>query len=345
MAPYRTSVIWAVGTLAVVVAGLLLIKVAPPIIGSLGTYLTRPFSTISILKNPLGSLRSSSGRTNILILGRGGAAHEAPDLTDTMILVSIRHSDQRISLISIPRDIWIDSMKAKINTAYYFGEQKEPGSGGFILTRDAVFQVTDLPVHYVALIDFEGFKRAVDLVGGIEVEVKRSFTDEKYPVEDANGEKPSGAEPVYETVRFEGGVQRMDGSTALKFARSRNSTDAAEGTDFARSQRQQQILLALVKKVKQKETLFNPERVAQLRSIFNEYTKTDIGDREVLALGRIGLNADLQDIRHVTLDVGVNEPDGLLVNPPVSKYGQWVLESRVKDWADVHAYVVDQLSQ
>lgn len=314
-----------------------------PVVQTLGVYLSRPLSTFSALRNPLSLLKSSSERTNILILGRGGAAHEAPDLTDTMIVASIRHSDQKISLIAIPRDIWIDSMKTKINSAYYYGEQKEPGAGGFVLAKDAVFQVTDLPIHYVVLVDFEGFEKAIDLVGGVDVEVKRSFTDEQYPVEELNGKKPKNGEPVYETIHFDQGIQQMDGSTALKFARSRNSTDLEEGTDFARSQRQQQILLALVSKVKQKETILNRDRVIQLQSVFDDYTKTDLEDQEIVALGRIGLDAKLLDIQHITLDSGVEEHEGLLINPPTSKYGQWTLEPRDGDWSQVHAFVKQEL--
>ena len=222
-------------------------------------------------------------------------------MTDTMILLSIRLKDKQVSSISIPRDIWINSMKAKINSAYYYGEKKQQG-GGLILARDAVFQVTGLPVHYAVLVDFEGFKKAIDLVGGVEVEVKRGFTDEKYPsqkLEDSHlgGQASSSETPIYETVKFDAGWQHMDGDTALRFSRSRYSTDPEEGSDFARSKRQQQILMALASKMKQKETSLNVDRIKQLRQIFDDYTDTDLGDDEMLALGRIGIGINLSGIR------------------------------------------------
>jgi LCP family protein required for cell wall assembly len=170
----------------VAVVGLLLllaVKVVIPLVRSVGSLVTKPFTTISVLRDPSKSLQKTNNRTNILVLGRGGAFHEASDLTDTIIVVSLDHSSNQVSMISLPRDIWIDSMRAKINTAYHYGQQKNPEGGGFVLARDAVFQVTDLPIHYTAVVDFEGFKQAIDLVGGVEVEVERSFTDEKYPVE------------------------------------------------------------------------------------------------------------------------------------------------------------------
>lgn len=326
--------------------GIILVKFVFPLISAAGNYLFKPLSTISILKDPSSALKSNDGRTNILILGRGGAFHEAPDLTDTMIVLSIRLKDKQISSISIPRDIWINSMKAKINSAYYYGEKKQPG-GGLILARDAVFQITDLPIHYAVLVDFTGFKKAIDLVGGVEVEVKRGFTDEKYPVENneekiMSNEKPK--EPAYETVKFEAGWQYMDGDTALRFSRSRYSADPEEGSDFARSKRQQQILVALASKIKQKETALNVDRIKQLRQIFDDYTEADLGDDEMLALGRIGIGINLQGIQQISLDEGTKEEPGLLTNPPIAKYGQWVLEPRAGDWGQVHSYIGEQLS-
>lgn len=341
LAPYRLPVFWASVIGLVAVTGFILIKIIFPLVSAAGNYLFKPLSIISILKDPNSALKSNDGRTNILILGRGGASHEAPDLTDTMILLSIRLKDKQVSSISIPRDIWINSMKAKINSAYYYGEKKQQG-GGLILARDAVFQVTGLPVHYAILVDFDGFKKAIDLVGGVEVEVKRGFTDEKYPVE-SQEPRVKSQEPIYETVKFDAGRQQMDGDTALRFARSRYSTDPEEGSDFARSKRQQQILVALASKIKQKETALNADRVKQLRQIFDDYTETDLGDDEMLALGRIGIGINLQGIGQIPLDEGTKEEPGLLANPPIAKYGQWVLEPRAGGWEEIHSYIKEKL--
>lgn len=347
LAPYRLLVFWASIIALIAVLGIILVKFVFPLISAAGNYILKPLSTISILKDPAGALKSNDGRTNILILGKGGASHEAPDLTDTMIVLSIRLKDKQVSSISIPRDIWINSMKAKINSAYYYGERKQPG-GGLILARDAVFQVTGLPVHYAVLVDFDGFKKAIDLVGGVEVEVKRGFTDEKYPIE-SNEQKVMSNEqakdPIYETVKFEAGWQHMDGDTALRFARSRYSADPEEGSDFARGKRQQQIIVALASKIKQKETALNADRIKQLRQIFDDYTETDLGDDEMLALGRIGIGINLQGIQQISLDEGTKDEPGLLANPPIAKYGQWILEPRAEDWTEVQKYINSQLGQ
>lgn len=343
LAPYLPLGRWmAIVVLAAIAVGTVVVF-GRPVVNKIRTWLGKPLTTLTILYDPLQVLKETGGRTNILLLGRGGSAHEAADLTDTILLISIRHRDRRVSLISIPRDIWIDSMKAKINSAYYFGEQKAPG-GGLVLARDGVFQVTDMPIHYTILVDFIGFMQAIDLVGGVEVEVGRAFIDEKYPLELADGSKPAAGQPIYETVRFEAGKQLLDGTTALKYVRSRYSSDPEEGTDFARSRRQQQVFLALAKKLKERETVLSLQRIRQLKGIFSEYTKTDIADDEAMALGRLGMGIDAGAIENISLDSASGDVTGLLVNPPVAQYGQWVLVPRSGNWQEVHQYLVDKLA-
>lgn len=309
-----------------------------------GSFIQRPLNTLNILTNPAQSLKQTDGRTNILILGRGGAQNDAPDLTDTIVLASLRLENPQITLISIPRDIWIPSMKAKVNSAYYYG--------GFVLAKDTVFQITNLPIHYVVLVDMDGLKKAIDLVGGVDIEVERSFIDEKYPLETENGDKPALApgitpkpEEIYKTVSFEKGLRRMDGSTALKFSRSRNSDDPKEGTDFARARRQQLVLTALAKKIKSRETVLNLDRVKELQKLFSDHTDTDLSDREMLALAKIGAKIDLSQIASLRIDEGTDEEPGLLMNPPIAKYNQWVLVPRSASFSGIHQYIQEEFGK
>lgn len=364
--PYRWMGIGIIGIVGVIGVSIIIAKTSVPWVAKLRTAIDEKIRVIKILRDPTVALKTSEGRTNTLILGKGGADHEAPDLTDSMMVVSLSHDNKNVSMISIPRDIWIDSMKAKINSAYYYGEQKAVG-GGVILARDAVYQVTNLPIHYTLLVDFQGFKDVVDLLGGVDIDVKRSFTDEKYPVEgqnertsertndtnkDTNAQNPKITNStnneigdIYETVSFEKGVQHMGGERALKFARSRNSTDLEEGTDFARAKRQQKILIAIAKKLRQKETITNLLILRELRELFGRYVLGDLGDEALLALGRIGVGINVSSIQHIGLDSTNDDDLPLLVNPPVKKYGQWVLEPRTGSWEEIRGYIEKQLEQ
>ena len=91
------------------------------------------------------------GKTNILILGRGGEGHETPELTDTIIILSVDNKDKKTALVSIPRDLWIDDLQAKINSAYYWGNQKQEG-GGVVLAKSVVEEVIGEPIQYLSLI-------------------------------------------------------------------------------------------------------------------------------------------------------------------------------------------------
>ena len=350
LSPYFPAVKWGVIAVAVILTLFFMIRFILPLVKSAGSFISRPLTTLNILTNPAEALKQTDGHANILILGRGGAQHDAPDLTDTIILASIRLSDSQITLISVPRDIWIPAMKAKVNTAYYYGQQKNPG-GGFALAKDAVFQITNLPIHYIILVDMDGLKKAIDLVDGVDIEVERSFTDTKYPLETENGDKPTLApgvtpkpEEVYETISFEKGLRHFDGSTALKFSRSRNSDDPQEGTDFARARRQQLVLTALAKKIKSRETVLNLDRVKELQQLFDDHTDTDLSDQEMLALAKLSTKVDLGQIRSLRIDEGTDEDPGLLINPPLAKYGQWVLEPRSATFSEIHAYINNQLT-
>jgi LCP family protein required for cell wall assembly len=201
-----------------------------------------------VSENP--PFKKYQGRTNFVLLGIPGKTHEGVDLTDTIIFVSIGFKKSDILMVSLPRDIWLDSLKDKINTAYHYGEEKKEG-GGFILAKSSVSEVVGLPVHYALLIDFEGFENIINLVGGIDVNVENPFTDNKFPIPGRENDLCNGDKEFrcrYETVSFRKGLQHMNGETTLKFVRSRNA-EGDEGTDFAREKRQQQVILALQKKL------------------------------------------------------------------------------------------------
>lgn len=306
--------------------------------------------------NPSGSLKEDFGRTNILLLGTGGEGHQGVNLSDTIILASISPDEKDIALISIPRDLWAPSISAKINSAYAFGEDREKGEG-LKLAKKTVSEFLGLPVHYAFRIDFSGFEKAVDLVGGVDIEVGHTFDDYNFPIEgkeddlcgytiteieedgvkkqviiDATGSAVLSENPFscrYEYVHFDKGFTHMDGKTALKFVRSRMGTNS-EGSDFARSARQQLLLLALKGKVFSLETILDPKRAISLAQTFGKSVDTDITDEEATSFLKMIRQLEDAEIRAFVLS---NQKEGaLLENPPSSSYsGQWVLVPRGGD--------------
>ncbi len=297
-------------------------------------------TSLSLFQSPSAILKTTKGRTNVLLLGRGGAGHEAPDLTDTIIFFSFNHQTGRTLMISLPRDLWVDSLKAKLNTAFYYGNQKVEG-GGIILARAAVEEIIGQPIHYATVIDFSAFEAIIDLVGGVEINIPEAFDDLKYPIPGKENVLPISDR--YEKLHFDSGIQTMNGARALKYVRSRNAV-GAQGTDYARSARQQQVILSLEQRVLSTKLLLEPQKIIALSQLINHSVATDIVDGDFTGFIKLALKFDRSKLQTAALDQGDEDRQGLLVNPPEAKYkGQWVLTGRNGSWAEVQTYVANLL--
>lgn len=286
-------------------------------------------------------LSQVSGRTNFLIMGAGDITHGRADLTDSILFVSYHQGTGRVTMISIPPNLWMGDLGATVSAAFRLGEQRQAG-GGLVMAKSAVEEAVGQKVDYALVIDFDVFRKIVDSIGGITVCVDRSFDDFKYPVV---GEE--NVEPVpdrYEHVHFDAGCQRMDGGTALKFVRSRY-TEGREGASFAMSERQEKVILAIKDKVFSKANLVNIGMASRLIGIFDREVLTDIPKDDVPVLIRIGLRLGPETVALGRLDsdnlgAGIQK---LLVGSRLDKrYGyQEVLLPKDGDgnWQTVHGYV------
>ena len=270
-------------------------------------------------------IQKTNDRTNFLLLGIGGTGHDAPDLADTIILASYRHSTSQITLLSIPRDIWLPSLKTKINTTYYYGQQKTP-DGGILLAKSAISEITGAPVHYAVVLDFNTFKRAIDIIGGIEVNIAKGFVDEQFPIAGKENDNCSGLDPKYscryEIFKVDTGTQFFNGETALKYVRSRHSTDLQTGTDFSRNTRQKEVLSAIKNKLFSTSLIKNPNIYSQLFELLTTETKTDISQGEYVDLLKMIINSR----NNTLLNYSLNDPEQL-THPAISPLylNQWVL--------------------
>jgi len=175
-----------------------------------------------------------SERFNVLVMGMDRRPGEEGGgyRTDTMILISLDPVNQRVGMLNIPRDLYVDIPGYgldRINTAYQNGEIEEPG-GGPRLAMQTVQYNFGIPVNEYAIVDFEAFIDVIDLIGGIDVNVVETINDPTYP------DMSYGYDPFY----LGAGWQHLDGATALKYARSRHNSD-----DIDRQRRQQEVIYAI----------------------------------------------------------------------------------------------------
>lgn len=349
----------------------------------------KPGNSPSVVNLVLGRgslLEEEDGRVNVLLLGIAGEGHNGPNLTDTIIVASYNTKNSQIDLISLPRDLWLDSHKAKINTLYQLGLNQDRGLD---FAREEIGKILGIKIPYAVRMDFNGFVKAVDLVEGIDVNVENSFDDYFYPVPgkekelceykeeekdiseeeskilgvepgrlkvllDKEGKVAAAAKPgesiVYsdtqvfklfpcrfEYLSFVEGQTPMDGATALKYVRSRHGTNK-EGTDFARSKRQQKVLQAFKDKILSTETLFDLPKIVDLVKTLDKSIETNIESKQYLEFGK--LVKKQRGIKSHVIDNSSGK-DPLLVAPPPGQYESWVLIPANNDFGRLQKYVSD----
>ena len=266
------------------------------------------------------------GRVNILLLGIGGEGHEGPNLSDTIMVVSIDPKTKNTAMLSIPRDLYVKlpgvgqygTQYGKVNAANVYG--------GAEYAAKVIQTVIGVPLHYYVVMDFSGFKQAVDAVGGIDIDVPEAINDPDYPCD--NGRSVCG-------FKLAAGKQHMNGTIALKYARSRKST-----SDFDRAARQQQVIGALRDKSLQLSTLTNPVKLIGLIEALGTHVKSNLQTNEIKKLAAIAKDVDMSKVSKEVLDT--DRPESLLqggVNIiPEAGYIE-VPKLGTFSYGDIHDYV------
>lgn len=321
----------AVAVGAVILAAVLF-KAAARLNALMRTTGVTPMTLARLVFDSGADLKPIDGRVNLLLLGIAGGTHDGADLTDTILVLSFHEKNQTLSMISVPRDIWSDTLKDKVNSAYHYGEQKKKG-GGLILAKAIISDIVGLPIQYALVLDFSGFQKVIDLVGGIDVVVPNAFTDAEYPIP-GKEDDPCGGDPAYacryEVLRFESGMQHMDGQRALKYVRSRHA-EGDEGSDFARGRRQQEVILALKLRILSKDISLHPQELEKLYAAFDEATDTDLNISELLTVGKLFLRTPKEHTNRISLEQA-------LYAPPSNWYGRYVLLPK-ESFEAIHAYI------
>jgi LCP family protein required for cell wall assembly len=254
-------------------------------------------------------------RINLLLIGIGGEAHivkEGNDLADSIMLVSLKPSTKQVALVSIPRDLYVPIGHFgthRINAAHDIGGKVNyPGDGPGLLA-DTVSQLTGQPIHAFVRVDFAAFEKIIDQLGGIDIYVHRPFYD--YLFKDG----------------FQAGWQHMNGDRALRYARYRY-VHGAEGNNFARELRQQQVIAAIRDKIhnlKPQEAL----KVVAIATTVSKDTTTNLTTTQMLSLYQTFHSVQKGSIRHVSLAplteiFSVPDPkdQGEAVRPRTGNFGE-----------------------
>ncbi len=273
----------------------------------------KPTGIFNRLKNlvlpPEQSLeKQKDERINILLLGQGGPGHEGPYLTDTIILASLNMKTKQVGFVSLPRDLLVNIPELgqrKINSANSIGENKQKGFGAAFATN-VIQKTLNIEIPYYVLVDFTAFEEIIDSVGGIDVTVDRAFTDPEYPIPGKENALPLTSR--YKVLKFSAGKQHMNAETALQFIRSRHGNNG-EGSDFARSKRQQKVIVAVKEKVFSVGTLLNPIRLNEIFQSLENNISTNLEFSEMVSFLKLSREFDTEKLFTIPLDIS---PTGFL---------------------------------
>ena len=236
----------------------------------------------------------STERVNILLLGTDKRASETgPTRTDTMILVTIDPQTRTAGMLSIPRDLWVaipGYSENRINVAHFLGERDKYPGGGPALAKKTVQYTLGIPVHYYVRVNFQGFERIIDAIGGITIDVEEPIHDTKYPDENYG----------VMTIDIPAGIQKMDGKTSLQYARTRHGS-----SDFSRARRQQQVLKAVRDKVLRLNIPLT--RIPEILKLVGDSVQTDLSLTEMYALAKVGRELT-GDLRSMVIDENMTTP-------------------------------------
>ena len=320
LSPFRTLSLALLAIALSAVAGgfAYFIPAAATAISATGKVVSVPSPSAGLLFSPLPSpspVAASPGAFTILLLGSDDDSKFSADhvLTQSMILVRVVPATKEVTMLSIPRDLYVPLSVGgygKIDGAYSYGS-----AGAAIATVQENFGVHVDDYIWVGLL---GLIKVIDAIGGVDVVTTNPVFDDYYPA-DVYGGDPYG----YQRVAVLAGPQHLDGIHAMEYVRSRHSDLQS---DIGRSKRQQQVLMAIRQKAKQ----LAPEDIPGLAAAIGGELKTSIGLDRVARLVPLAASFDNPDsIRQIVLanpythgggPDGSLTPNWSLIRPLVHQY-------------------------
>lgn len=264
------------------------------------------------------------GRINILLLGAAGEGNPGKNLTDTIMVMSINTKTKKVALLSLPRDLYVNvpgsSYYTKINSVYQYGINNNQGAEPI---KKVAEEVTGLEIQYFLILDFEGFKKIIDDLEGINVFVEKDIYDSRYP----------GPNYSYETFEIKKGLHAMDGDTALKYVRERHAD--SEG-DFGRAKRQQQTIQATKNKMFSLQTFLNVFTLNDILNTLGNHIETNIQFDEIESFIYWSKQVDSQNIANKVVDAWKKESLLKVSHVYYENTRVFILVPRVGNYSETH---------
>lgn len=249
---------------------------------------------------------------NILLMGATtNEFSNNPGLTDSLMIISINRTTQTVSVVSLPRDLWVYAPgfgMVKINQTYFFGERDEEGSGVALLKETILYNL-GLQIDFYAKVNFDTFGELINSVGGVDVSVDCTIQDWVLKADATDRNDPDS----WEMYTLPVGQHTLRGDMALWYVRSRRTS-----SDIDRGRRQQDVLRALYRKIRANGLL---ENFPALWQQITQMVETDITLPDALNLLPVAVNTETADVQYYTM--GLNEE---IKNGISDEEGRFILE-------------------
>lgn len=264
---------------------------------------------------------SAGKQINALFMGVAGEGNNAPNLTDTIIVISVDEKTKEGFLLSVPRDLFVKipgtNRYTKINALYQ--------EGGTDSVLSILNEITGLNFDYDIVVDLDGVKRIIDQVGGIDVFVENDIYDPAFP----------GPNNSYQVFSLKRGWQHLDGETALKYIRTRHEPSG----DFARMNRQQKALIALKDKLSSLHPLWNLAIIFDIWKTLKGHLQTNLSIANIKTFWKLAKDIDLEKIEFKTLDTTTELliPDHVILGDDVA----YILKPRagLDNYSEIRNYI------
>jgi len=301
-----------------------------------GAFLVIEKNSTQIIKNPASgiispapNLPASNERLDILFLGVAGPKNEAPDLTDSIMLLSLKPDQKIFALTSFPRDLLINLPQgvgvSRINAFWKMGLKDYPSNPEYYL-RETIKKISGIDAKYFITINLDGVQEIIDLVGGINIFVPEKIYDPQFP------------QPGVGLVTFsiEKGWQHLDGATAIKYVRTRRTIES----DFGRMRRQQEVINALAAKIKGLNMFTDFENAWKIYSTAKKNIVTNLSKNDLEKIYNLSKEFSLENGWKIVLDAKEN---GLLENATVYFKDQkaYVLTPKDKDFSQIKDLIIN----
>ena len=278
------------------------------------------------------------GRVNVLLLGKGGEKHEGGQLTDTLMIASIDPINNGVVMLSLPRDLWVkpdDLWPMKINAVYnsakeqaLYSNPKDKAAAekaGIAATEEVIEEYLDVKINYYAMVDFTAFEEAVNILGGITVNLPAAYKDNTMKI----GTK---------YLNLPAGENQLDGGTALGLARSRYGSFVGESShgDFQRGLNQQLVIIGIKDKLLSMGTFVNPLKISQLVTTFGNRVQTNFSTDDLMRLYELSKKIPNENITNAELAA---EGEAVVTTGTIGGQSVVYPKAGIDDYSEVKKYV------